>query len=143
MTNEHQLLACCVQSRESFERLSLVLESTDTLSSFGLAAWEEIKTYYATDTAATSVDLGIVKQRLIKDEPKKNKRRYCMKLQSKNLPLILLAIISYPSSLLLLVLALGEEYQDNLKFVFLLGLMWVSLLLLLIKLLVLLKPASK
>lgn len=71
MTNEHQLLACCVQSRESFERLSLVLESTDTLSSFGLAAWEEIKTYYATDTAATSVDLGIVKQRLIKDEPKK------------------------------------------------------------------------
>lgn len=70
MNNEKAIIAICIGSRDSYGRLSVLLKSTDSFSSYGDSCWKEITRYYDTDKEATRVDLGILKQRLIKDNPK-------------------------------------------------------------------------
>lgn len=69
---ENKLIACFLRSREAYEKILPLLPKQQIFSSLGEHIISEVKSFYDTDSAATHVDLDLIKQKLIAENPKKD-----------------------------------------------------------------------
>lgn len=70
MTTENKIISTICSSREAFLKLIPVVDP-NTFTDFGKSVFKEIQTYYNTDNTAQSVDLDLVKKKIIEENPKK------------------------------------------------------------------------
>lgn len=69
---ENKLISCFLRSREAYEKILPLLPKQQIFSSLGEHILSEVKSFYDTDSAATHVDLDLIKQKLIAENPKKD-----------------------------------------------------------------------
>lgn len=67
---EQRIIASCLNDRENFERLSKFI-GEDDLEDYSFIIFSEVTEYYAVDTAAQSVDIELLKEKLGRKYPKK------------------------------------------------------------------------
>lgn len=70
--NENRLIACFLRSREAYEKISAYTLDKYMFTPFGMSVVKEIKSFYDADPSANHVDLELIKQSLIADNPKKD-----------------------------------------------------------------------
>lgn len=69
---ENKVVACLLSSREAYDRLVPFFDKAQVFTPFGSRVVQEIGSFYETDPSAEAVDVGIIKQRLITESPKKD-----------------------------------------------------------------------
>lgn len=69
---ENKLVACIIKSRGAYEKISKCLNNAHIFSSLGTRVVEEVQSFYNVDPSAEHVDLDLIKQKLIAENPKKD-----------------------------------------------------------------------
>lgn len=69
---ENKIISCFISSREAFDRLIPIIKETSAFSPFAEKVVGYIGEFYSNDPAAKSVDLDVLRQRLVVDNPKKD-----------------------------------------------------------------------